>query len=120
MPFKDDCQKLLDRYLACYRAGDAEGCAAVFTEDAQMFSPFGPPALGRAAIASQHVDWVREGAEDKQVTVLDAGANGDLGWCLASFSEGATGAGVSLNVLRRQSDGAWRIARSSLNATDAP
>ncbi len=115
MSFKEDCQKLFVRYVACYRQGDAKGCAAVYAPNAEMYSPFGPAAIGRKAIEDTHAEWVIEGAEDKQINVKSAECRGDLGWCLAQFSEGSTGEGISLNVLARQPEGYWLITHCSLN-----
>lgn len=117
MSFFEDCQTLLDHYVACYRHGDARGCASAYAPEAALFSPFGPPAHGRQAIETLHADWVREGAEAKRITVTGAGRNGDLGWCVAQFSEGSTVEGTSLNVLRQQPDGAWLITHCSLTET---
>lgn len=115
MSFKEECQKLLDHYVTCYQQGDAKGCASVYSVHAEMYSPFGQPAIGRQAIEDTHVEWVSEGADNKQITVSSAERNGDLGWCIAQFSEGTTGEGISLNVLARQSDGHWLITHCSLN-----
>lgn len=116
--FKIIFQKLFDEYVASYRAMDAVGCASVFATDAELYSPYGPPAIGRAAIEAIHREWVEEGAENKDINVVDAGGSADVGWCVAHFSEGVTGTGTSLNVVERQSDGNWLISRCSLN--DAP
>ena len=113
--FKEECQKLFDRYVACYRTRDAAGCASIYAADAELYSPFGPPAIGSDAIKTLHEEWVQEGGEDKQITVVSAGCEGGLGWCLANFSEGSGENGYSLNVLSRQSSGAWLITRCSLN-----
>ena len=115
MSFKQVCQKLLEHYVTCYQQGDAKGCASVFAEHAEMYSPFGPPAIGRQAIEDTHAEWVSEGAENKHIIVSNASRDGDLGWCIAEFSEGSTGEGVSLNVLSRQLDGSWLITHCSLN-----
>ena len=115
MSFKEECQKLLDHYVTCYQRGDAKGCASVYSVHAEMYSPFGPPAIGRQAIEDTHLEWVSEGADNKQITVSSADRNGDLGWCIAQFSEGTTVEGISLNVLARQSDGRWLITHCSLN-----
>ncbi|MDD9922494.1 MAG: hypothetical protein OXQ92_09495 [Boseongicola sp.] len=115
MPFEDECQQLLDHYVSCYVKGDAKGCASVFALNAELYSPFGPPAIGRQAIEETHSEWVAEGAEGKQIVVKIAGQNGDLGWCLAEFREGSTGEGISLNILVRQPDGTWLISHCSLN-----
>ncbi|WP_271951931.1 YybH family protein [Ruegeria faecimaris] len=117
MSFKQQCQEVFDHYVACYRQGDANGCASVFAAQAEMYSPFGPPSIGRQAIEDTHAEWVAEGGEDKKINVSSAGRDGELGWCLAEFSEGTTGEGVSLNVLERQPDGRWLITLCSLNET---
>mgnify|MGYP003664986714 CR=1 FL=1 len=92
--FKQECQKLLDHYVTCYKQGDA---------------------IGRQAIEDTHAEWVTEGAENKKIIVSSASRDGDLGWCIAEFSEGTTGEGVSLNVLARQPDDSWLITHCSLN-----
>ncbi len=115
MNFQEECQQLLDQYVSYYREDDAAGCASTYVLDAELYSPFGPPAIGRQAIEETHKEWVEEGAANKQVTVLSAGHNDDLGWCVARFSEGATGGGSSVNILARQPDGNWAITHCSLN-----
>lgn len=115
MTAHSEFQSLCDRYAACYIAKDAAGCAAVFALDAELFSPFAPPAMGRDAIKALHAEWVAEEDEDKVISVVSAGMSGDIGWCLARYSAGAE-SGTSLNVLQRQSDGGWRITHCSLNA----
>ena len=116
MDIKKELQLLFDRYVAAYRTGDGEGCAAFFAADAELHSPYGPVARGRQSIAKTHLQWTSEGAEKKQLEVINAGVSGDLAWCFAEFTEGeVTGAGVSLNVLERQPDGSWLIRMCSLN-----
>lgn len=111
---------LLARYLDAYRAGDAPGCAATFTPDGVVMSPFGPLARGRTQIAALHADWVAEGASGKRVSLEEFGQDGDLAWGLARFSDGAeTGDGLSLSVLERQPDGHWLFRICSLNEADA-
>jgi len=113
---KAELQALCDAYVAAYRAGDAEGCAAVFAEDGAMHSAFAPPAIGRAAIAATHAEWTA-GGERKTLTVRQAAGSGDVAWFLADFAEGeATGEGVSLCACGRAPGGPWRIAVCSLTA----
>lgn len=115
MGFKEDCQTLLDEYVSHYRAGNAAGCASVYAPDAEMYSPFGPPAIGRASIETMHHEWLQEDAQTKQIQVSSAKHSGDLGWCLARFSEAGAEHGTTLSVLARQPDGRWLITHSSLN-----
>lgn len=117
MSFRAEAQALFDAMGEAYRAGDAARCAAFWTEDGAVFSPWAPPARGRAAIEALHRIWTAApDAGRKRLTVIDAGSEGALGWCLVEFSEGdpAT-AGCSLGILERQPDGRWLIRLSSLN-----
>lgn len=116
MSLQQELQALCDTYVAAYRAGDAAGCSAVFTEDGIMLSAFAPPARGRAAIAEQHAQWTA-GGEGKTLTVVQAAGSGDVAWFLAEFAEGnEKGEGISLNACTRARGGPWRIHLSSLTA----
>lgn len=120
MSIHSEAQALMDRMVQAYRAGDAIGCAAIFTEDAILYSPYAVAARGRDAIEALHRDWTAHGGDAKTLTVLETGSSGDLGWCLAAYSEGeGIGNGTSLNILARQPDGRWLIRICSLSA-DAP
>lgn len=122
MELGEELQQLLDGYVAAYRAGDAAGCAAVYTECGEIHSPFGPPAVGRAAIAAAHTAWFEEAEENKAITVLSVQGAGDLAACLARYSADipredgppATEAGVTLSTFERQADGSWLIRMSAL------
>jgi len=116
-------QAVIDRYLAAYTAKDAAGCAALYAGTAEVHSPFGPVARGRAEIEAEHQRWFGEGETNKTMQVTRAGACGDLGYCLVAFDAdllGADGAtervrGTSLNVMERRTDGVWTITLTSLN-----
>ena len=115
---QQELQSVWDRYVAAYKAGDAAGCAAVFTPDAAVYSPYGPPAIGRAAIAAQHSEWVKLGGDGKTLIIEGAGSSGDLAWCLLRYSEGeVAGNGTNLTVFERQAGGNWLARISSLNET---
>lgn len=118
MAFQDEAQALFDRMASAYRAGDATGCADCFTDDARLLSPYAPEARGRAAIEELHRDWTGDGGNGKTLTVIEAGCEGDTGWCLVTYSEGdMTGDGKSLSILRRGPDG-WRVSHCCLVADD--
>ena len=121
MPIEEELQVVLNRYVAAYQVGDAEGCAAVFTDDGELHSPYGPSAVGRAAIAATHRLWTAGGSAGKRLDVIKAGGAGGLAWCLARFSEGAEpGTGTSLMVFQCQPGAEdWLIRICSLNETTA-
>jgi ketosteroid isomerase-like protein len=119
MAISDDLQDLFNIYAAAYQAGDAAACAAMFTHNGQLYSPYAPPAHGRTAIEALHRVWTREAGGGKKLVVIDGGSSGNLAWCIATFSEGqVTGHGTSLNVFERHADGHWLIRICSLNNSD--
>ena len=73
MTLRGELQAVFVRYVKAYKAGDAGGCAAVFTADAKMISPYGPTAHGRAAIEAQHLEWVAGGSESKRLEIIQFG-----------------------------------------------
>ncbi len=117
-------QTLFDAYVDRYLAGDALACAEFYAEDGQIHSPFGPPVVGRAAIAQEHLVWFQENEVNKTVTILEARAAGDIGFALAEYGADvpqedgslAREEGTSLNSFERGPDGTWRIRHTSLNA----
>ena len=115
MNLESELQGVWIKYLAAYRVGDAHGCAALFSPDAQLMSPYAAVARGREAIEILHQEWTGDGAENKQIDMVEFGGSGDSAWCLVRFEEGAeTGVGVSLNVLER-TNGHRLIKVCSLN-----
>ena len=75
MSIRDDLQKLFDLYAAAYQAGDATACATMFALNGELYSPYAPPARGRAAIEALHQVWTQEGGSSKHVIVIDAGGS---------------------------------------------
>jgi uncharacterized protein (TIGR02246 family) len=67
--FEARAQALMDQMAAAYRAGDAAGCAALFSADAVLFSPYATAARGRNAIEALHGVWTAA-ANSKQLTVI--------------------------------------------------
>lgn len=121
MGFHDEAQALLDRMAAAYRAGDAAGCAACFTPNARLLSPYAPEARGRQEIEALHRDWTAHGGDGKTITVIEAANAGGTGWCLPAYSDGdVTGDGKSLSILERQPGGGWLVSHCCLAADEPP
>ena len=126
MVLKEELQSLMDAYGAAYQARDAEGCASAYTDDACILTPWGPPAAGHTAIVELHSEWFEEPDENKTLTVVDAGSDGDLAFARVAYSadlrqaDGTTVAerGTTLSVLIRGANGDWRIKYSSLTPDD--
>ncbi len=124
----DAIPALFARYLTAYAAGDADGVAATFAADGKLFTPFGPPAFGRAAIAATHAEWFLDGERDKILRVIECDAEGAMGHALVGFAatvdaeDDRSGRifGMSLNTLRRNDAGDWLIRQCCLNMLDTP
>ena len=115
---------LVERLLDALKRHDAATCAALFTDDGVIISPWAPPARGPDAIRATHQAWFDEGEANKRLTVLEANASGDMAYCLLAWSgdyprsDGsvATYGGTSVNVLQRHANGDWKIQVQSLNS----
>ncbi|PBC01752.1 nuclear transport factor 2 family protein [Mesorhizobium sp. WSM3860] len=121
MAIHEELQRFWEAYVAAYRAADALALGAMFTHDAELHSPYAPPARGRDEIAALHATWTEGHGEagDKEMRVIQAGVSGQLAWSLASYSEGLeTGNGTSVSVFEQQGNGSWLIRMCSLNSTD--
>ena len=116
-------QPVLDRYLAAYLAHDSAACAAEYTRDGQIFSPYGPPATGTASLRAAHESWFEEGEFNKSMTILEARAEGDVGFCSLLYAADITMPdgtisrvfGSGINTFVRLPDGTWKIRHTSLN-----
>ncbi|MGX8007823.1 YybH family protein [Mesorhizobium sp. ORM8.1] len=121
MSIQGELQSFWTAYATAYSASDAAACGAMFTTDAELHSPYAPPAVGRDAIEALHAVWTQGHGEaaEKKMRVIHAGRSGHLAWCLATYTEGLdVGNGTSVSIFDRQADGSWLIRMCSLNSTD--
>lgn len=120
-------ESLVARLLAALQRHDASACAALFTDDGLILSPYGPPAQGNEEIRATHQAWFDEGETNKRLRLLEVDASGDIGYCVLAYSgdylqsDGScvTDSGRSVNIIRRQPDGDWKIHVASLNTDRA-
>ena len=109
---KEILLNLVSSYFSAYSTQDSEGCSRAFTADGALFSPYGPPARGRQAIAATHSEWFAEKEEDKRLEVLEFHQIGDSAHCLLGWSARvpneengfSVASGVSLCVLTVEGD----------------
>lgn len=113
-------QKVFDAEIA----GDFEAWLSFFTEDAIVMEPNHPALVGKAAIRQRNAAYfekfhLREESDAREVEVA-----GDWGyirahwiWTLAPKDGGTVvrDTGNSIWIVRRQSDGSWKIARGIFN-----
>ena len=114
-------------WMNAYNAGDADGVANLYAEDAVLMPPGVPAITGRAAIkefiASDITQAKAAGLAFKVDEPTGIGVSGDLGWASGTYavtdgSGAAVDNGKYLSVHRRI-DGKWKLIRDTWNS-DAP
>jgi ketosteroid isomerase-like protein len=85
-------------------AGDAEGVAALYEEDAVVAFPPGSSTKGRAAIAALWASVLADRPHFEPEEPLPTIMSGDLALTSTVRKDGA---GVRVQVVRRQPDGTW-------------
>jgi uncharacterized protein (TIGR02246 family) len=109
-------------------AGDADGKAVLYAEDAVWSAPGAPAVRGHVAILEHFkkdaADMTAAGLVSKIGPTTDVGVSGDLGWAFGTYTvtdkSGATvEAGKYLTVLQRK-DGKWQIIQDMYNSDAVP
>jgi uncharacterized protein (TIGR02246 family) len=115
-------------WAAAYNAGDADGVANLYTEDAVLMPPGTPAKYGRAAIREFIVaDSAAAKAAGVTLTIEHGdtvGMSGDLAWHAGPYSvHDASGAvvdsGSYMEALQKV-DGKWLTVRDIYNSDKAP
>ncbi len=115
-------------WFEAYGAGNADGVANLYAEDAILMAPGAPAVVGRAAIrefiASDIASSKSSGLVLNFGEVTGVGVAGDTGWLSGSFSA-ADGSGAIvdegkfLSVYSRTGDG-WTLIRDTWNSDMTP
>lgn len=123
----EDIGRLGDAYLDAYDDGDVERLADLFTDDAVLMPSGEPTCEGRDEIADYFDDLLRDEPADaefevQETKVLDGWAferiDVTLYWTDPSTGEEGESWARYFWVLRRQEDGAWKIARLVVNTEE--
>jgi ketosteroid isomerase-like protein len=77
---------LVTKLLAASRKHNAEECAALFTEDGSILSPYGVEVRGQKAIEATHKEWFDQGEANKRLELLECDAGGDVGYCILAYA----------------------------------
>jgi len=123
--FEAAMNSLRDAYVAAANAGDAAGLANLFTDDAVQMEPNRPVVAGKEAIQSRFQEMYQTYSENLAVSVDERAVAGDWGYGRGSYTLTLTpkaggnpieDIGKWLNVVQRQADGSWKIARHIWNS----
>jgi uncharacterized protein (TIGR02246 family) len=85
-------------------AGDADGVAALYEQDAVMAYPPGSQTVGRAAIREMWASVLQHRPHFEPETPLPTLVSGDIA---LTSTPPRDGAGARAQVVRRQPDGSW-------------
>lgn len=112
--------RVAEAWLRGWLAGDVEALMALYAEEPVLLPQGRKPVVGRAAIRALYEPLLRDYRFESRSRVEEIAASGDLGFIWSSYALTAVpvagGApiaaeGKSVFLLRREPDGAWRIAR---------
>src|SRR5712691_9840022 len=113
-----------EEWMKAYNAGNADGVAALYAEDAILLPPGAPAVTGRAAIrdfiAAETPKSKAAQLTFKSDDITGVGVSGDMGWLSGIYSvtdgSGATvDKGKYLSVYRRVKDD-WQLIRDTWNS----
>jgi ketosteroid isomerase-like protein len=117
-----DMKKALEDFDAAYNEafnrGDAAGTAAFFTEDVVMLPPDQPMIRGKRAFAEMQQSRMDTTSGTHSNKLVEYGVEGDLAYQVGTYA--LTGAnspeqGKFVNILKRQTDGTWKVSVSIFN-----
>ncbi len=119
-----DMRKILEDFDAAYNEafnrGDAAGCAAFFTEDVMLLPPDQPMIRGRKAFEETYQSRIEDNSGGTHTNELvDFGVDGDLAYQIGTYAIADSDPpekGKFVNILRRQSDGSWKVSVSIFNS----
>lgn len=113
-------QDVADAWLERYRADDAAGVAALYTEDAQLLPPDAPVVSGRTEIREFIARNFRPGGAQVEVVTVETRMFGDYAHRQGSFKLGGpgrdSGATGKFLELWKKVDGRWLIHREIWNS----
>jgi uncharacterized protein (TIGR02246 family) len=125
-PAVKEIDRTREEYAASWTAGDAARISGLYTDDAIVMYPDQPPISGRAAISEYFKGFFTDfEALDFQLASSEIVVAGDFAYDRGTYRWKAKpkkgGApldddGKYLVILRRESDGRWRVARDMVNS----
>ena len=107
-----------EAWMAAAARDDAAAVGAMYTDDAVFVSSEAPPAIGRAAIQEALAQVFPISAID-HITSREVAVSGDIAYDYGEYQQTITPPGGApqavrghyVVILRRQSDGSWKLAK---------
>lgn len=118
-----------DRIAAAFKAGDAAGVGAEYTEDAILMGPGRPALVGRQAIEAHYQKSFNFVDFELSNHIEEAEISGEMAYIrgvhrtrmtLKKGGVSRQSTGKYLVVLKRQADGSWKFFRDAFNSDEKP
>lgn len=116
-------RRLIAAWVEATRVGEVEKVLSLMTPDVVFLVAGQPPMHGRDGFAAGLRAILATHRIESDSTVDEVEVCGDMAWCrttlevrvqpLAAGGQGMRRVGHTLSILRRNSDGAWQIARDA-------
>ncbi|MCB0167201.1 MAG: SgcJ/EcaC family oxidoreductase, partial [Anaerolineae bacterium] len=121
--------KVWDQYASSLNAGDVDRYMALWADDAMQLPPDSLPLVGKDTLRAGLESEVKEITYDMKITNEEVNASGDMAVARGTYaatitpkdgSEPITIDGKYMTLLKRQSDGSWKIFRDIYNSNVPP
>ena len=113
-------KQLAEDWRAGWLAGDAEALLSLYAENPVVLPQGQPAVVGKDAIRPLYQSVLKDYAFESQSRLVEVEASGDWGYFWSNYTLKATRkaggepvevAGKTVFIVKRQNDGAWKIAR---------
>ena len=118
----------LQKWMADFNTGNADGLASQYAEDAVLMPPNAPVATGRsairAALAKESEGARAAGLTFKSTATTGIGVNGDMAWMSGNYAvTDASGTTVDVGKylsVHKRINGQWLYVRDTWNSDNPP
>ena len=116
----DALRKVVADYNRALNACDVEGIVRMFERDAMRMPANQPPTVGEQNLRSWFTNYCSRTTAKLAFTVMESQVSGDVGWVRVDIGGALTAKSndavapqdnQGILIIRRGSDGVWRIAR---------
>ena len=122
MSDEEAIRALIDRWIEATRKGDVDTVLSLMDPDAVFLMAGQPPMVGHQAFAGSLRGVLADHTVDSTSEVDEIAVSGDMAYCRTSLSVTVTSkhgklplqrTGHTLTILRKGSDGMWRVTRDA-------
>lgn len=118
---EDAIQRVNERFMNAFAAGDADAVVSLYTDDAQFIAPGMAPLEGHGAIHQFLSGAIGSGVDRLELETSEIEVVGDTAYEVGTYEmsagEQTADRGNYMVIWRRGADGEWRLHRDMINST---